>query len=116
MCRQVGIILGRKRRRSGEVDVLLDVFTEMLVRSERGGPHATGVAVLRDDGAHRIAKRPLPARRFVGQNAFFEALAGFDSRATAILGHTRWRTRGSEKNNRNNHPIRTGRVIGTQSQ
>ncbi len=115
MCRQVGIILGRKRRRVPEHDILLDVFTEMLVRSERGGPHATGVAVLRDDGAHRIAKRPLPARRFVGRNAFFEALAGFDNRATAIIGHTRWRTRGSEKNNRNNHPIRAGRVIGTHN-
>ena len=115
MCRQVGIILGRKRRRVPEHDILLEVFTEMLVRSEPGGPHATGVAVLRDDGAHRIAKRPLPARRFIDHNAFFEALAGFDNHARAILGHTRWRTRGSEQNNRNNHPIRAGRVIGTHN-
>jgi glucosamine 6-phosphate synthetase-like amidotransferase/phosphosugar isomerase protein len=115
MCRQVGIILGRKRRRFPEHDILLDIFTEMLWRSERGGPHATGVAVLREDGAHVIAKRPLPARRFVGQNAFFEALAKFDNKATAILGHTRWPTRGSEQNNRNNHPIRAGRVIGTHN-
>lgn len=30
MCRQVGIILGRKRRRFPEHDILLDIFTEML--------------------------------------------------------------------------------------
>jgi glucosamine 6-phosphate synthetase-like amidotransferase/phosphosugar isomerase protein len=115
MCRQVGIILGRKRRRFPEHDILLDIFTEMLWRSERGGPHATGVAVLREDGAHVIAKRPLPARRFIDHNAFFEALARFDNKATAIIGHNRWRTRGTEKNNRNNHPIRAGRVIGTHN-
>jgi glucosamine 6-phosphate synthetase-like amidotransferase/phosphosugar isomerase protein len=115
MCRQVGIILGRKRRRFPEHDILLDIFTEMLWRSERGGPHATGVAVLRDDGNHAIAKRPLPARRFIDHEAFFEALARFDNRATAILGHARWRTRGSEQNNRNNHPIRAGQVIGTHN-
>jgi glucosamine 6-phosphate synthetase-like amidotransferase/phosphosugar isomerase protein len=115
MCRQVGIILGRKRRRFPEHDILLDIFTEMLWRSERGGPHATGVAVLREDGAHVIAKRPLPARRFIDHNAFFEALTRFDNKATAIIGHTRWRTRGTEKNNRNNHPIRAGQVIGTHN-
>jgi len=115
MCRQVGIILGRKRRRFPEPDILLDIFTAMLRRSEGGGPHATGVAVLRDDGAHVIAKRPLPAGRFMDEDAFFGALARFDGRATAILGHTRWRTRGSEQNNRNNHPIRAGQVIGTHN-
>jgi len=31
------------------------------------------------------------------------------------LGHTRWRTRGSEQNNRNNHPLRAGQVIGTHN-
>lgn len=28
------------------------------------------------------------------------------------MGHTRWRARGNEFNNRNNHPIRSGIVIG----
>lgn len=115
MCRQVGIIIGRKRRHSHERDILLDVFTQMLSRSESGGPHATGVAVLRADGAHVVAKSPLPARRFVDQDAFLDALASFDDRATAILGHTRWRTRGSEQNNCNNHPIRAGQAIGTHN-
>lgn len=108
MCRQTGLILGEKRRNARECDVLLDVFTEVLVRSERGGPHATGVAVLRDDGRHAFAKAPVPAREFVGRGEFLDAVGQFDGRATAILGHTRWRTRGSERNNVNNHPVRTG--------
>lgn len=31
------------------------------------------------------------------------------------MGHTRWGTRGNEFNNRNNHPIRAGIVIGTHN-
>lgn len=68
----------------------VDVFTEVLVRSERGGPHSTGVAVRRDDGRHELAKAPLPAREFVGRGEFLDAVGQFDGRATAILGHTRW--------------------------
>ncbi len=105
MCRQTGLILGEKRRSAHECDVLLNVFTEVLVRSESGGPHATGVAVLREDRCHAIAKRPMPARRFVGHAAFIDALAGFDNQATAIIGHNRWRTVGTERSNLNNHPV-----------
>jgi len=108
MCRQTGLILGEKRRGKCECEVLLDVFTEVLVRSERGGPHATGVAVLRDDGQHAFAKAATPAREFVGRNEFLDVVGHFDGRATVVLGHTRWRTRGSERNNVNNHPVRTG--------
>jgi glucosamine 6-phosphate synthetase-like amidotransferase/phosphosugar isomerase protein len=31
------------------------------------------------------------------------------------MGHTRWRTRGSETNSRNNHPIRAGIITGTHN-
>ena len=115
MCRQVGLILGRKRRRFPEPDILLDIFTELLFRSEAGGPHATGLAILRRDGRHVLLKRPLPAHQFIDQPAFFAALARFDGQATAILGHNRWPTCGSEQNHRNNHPLRAGRVIGTHN-
>jgi len=35
-----------------------------------------------------------------------------DNETTCILGHTRWKTRGSEENSFNNQPLRAGRVIG----
>lgn len=35
--------------------------------------------------------------------------------STILLGHTRWRTRGNERVNRNNHPIRAGDIIGTHN-
>jgi hypothetical protein len=36
-----------------------------------------------------------------------------DNRAVLLLGHTRWRTRGDERVNSNNHSIRAGEVIGS---
>ncbi len=44
-----------------------------------------------------------------------DALTEVDDRTTVLMGHTRWRTRGDEANNLNNHPIRAGDVIGTHN-
>ncbi|WP_281291010.1 hypothetical protein [Thiohalocapsa marina] len=44
-----------------------------------------------------------------------ELLGQVDNETTILMGHTRWRTRGNEFNNRNNHPIRAGIVIGTHN-
>src|SRR5690606_14053444 len=34
---------------------------------------------------------------------------------TWLAGHTRWVTRGDATNNRNNHPLRTGSILGTHN-
>ena len=115
MCGQAGIILGRKRRRAEERDHLAWLFTQLLVLNEPRGPHATGVAWLNRDGEHRLFKRPVRASRFVSDKAFHEVVGGVDNRATLLLGHTRWRTRGDENVNENNHPIRAGDILGTHN-
>ncbi len=115
MCGQAGIILGQKRRSAEERDHLAWLFTQLLVLNEPRGPHATGVAWLNRDGEHRLFKRPVRASRFVTDKAFHEVLSGVDNRATLLLGHTRWRTRGDELVNENNHPIRAGDILGTHN-
>ncbi len=115
MCGQAGIILGQKRRRAEERDHLAWLFTQLLVFNEPRGPHATGVAWLKRDGEHRLFKRPVPASQFVSDKAFHEVLSGVDNRTTLLLGHTRWRTRGDEQINENNHPIRAGDILGTHN-
>ena len=115
MCGQAGIILGQKRRRAEERDHLAWLFTQLLVLNERRGPHATGVAWLNRDGEHKLFKRPVRASRFVSDKTFHEVLSGVDNRATLLLGHTRWRTRGDENVNENNHPIRAGDILGTHN-
>ncbi len=115
MCGQVGIVFGRKRRGSAEQDYLCEVFLRLLLHSEARGPHASGLAWLKTDGTHRIVKQPLAARELIYEDAFLDALAEVDVHTTVLMGHTRWRTRGDEANNANNHPIRAGGVIGTHN-
>ena len=113
MCGLAGLILGKKRRRAEERDLLTWQFTRLLVMSEGLGPHATGVAWLNRDGEHALFKRPMRASQLVVDKAFHEVLGAVDNRTTLIMGHARWRTRGDERNNRNNHPIVASGVLGT---
>jgi glucosamine 6-phosphate synthetase-like amidotransferase/phosphosugar isomerase protein len=115
MCGQVGIIFGKKRRRIAEREYLNEVFIRMLLCSEERGPHASGMAWLRTDGDFRLFKRPIRAHRLVRESTFHELMAEVDNQTTILMGHTRWRTRGSEANSRNNHPIRSGIIIGTHN-
>ena len=55
------------------------------------------------------------AQELVYEKQFRELLGQVDNETTILMGHTRWRTRGNEFNNRNNHPIRAGIVIGTHN-
>jgi len=104
MCGLAGVILGRKRRRREELRVIGGVFTELLLLNQRRGTDAAGLAVIRRDGSHRLFKRPGPAVDLVSDKLYWRVL-DLDSKVTVILGHTRQKTRGSERNNRNNHPI-----------
>jgi amidophosphoribosyltransferase len=115
MCGQVGLILGRKRRTRHDLQELRDIFVALLLHSEVRGPHATGMAWLKVDGSHRLAKAPVPAHEWVASPTFQQALAAVDSRTTLLMGHTRWSTRGDPANNRNNHPLHTGVVLGTHN-
>jgi glucosamine 6-phosphate synthetase-like amidotransferase/phosphosugar isomerase protein len=88
-----------------DIEALTDAFTAMLLLSEHRGPHATGVAWVKRDGSMRVAKEPLPARRFVQSGAYLDWLLGVDREITYLMGHTRWPSRGSTRNNEENHPL-----------
>jgi amidophosphoribosyltransferase len=77
--------------------------------------HWARADALSADGSHRIFKRPMRAHELVYEKPFQELLGQVDNETTILMGHTRWRTRGNEFNNRNNHPIRAGIVIGTHN-
>lgn len=104
MCGLAGVILGRKRRRRDELRVIGGVFTELLLLNQSRGTDAAGVAVIRRDGSHRLIKRPGTAANLVAEKLYWRVL-DLDNKVAIILGHTRQKTRGSEHNNQNNHPI-----------
>jgi glucosamine 6-phosphate synthetase-like amidotransferase/phosphosugar isomerase protein len=115
MCGLTGVILGRKQRRATEREYLADLFTGLLELNEARGPHATGAARVNRDGEHALIKQPMRASAFVRVDDYGDFLDGIDNKTTLLMGHTRWRTRGCERNNRNNHPIRAIDVIGSHN-
>ena len=106
MCGLTGAIISNlSKRRVKDIEALADVFTTMLLLSEHRGPHATGVAWVKRDGAMQVAKEPLPARQFVQSGAYLDWLLGVDRQVTYLMGHTRWPSRGHVLNPDENHPI-----------
>jgi amidophosphoribosyltransferase len=83
----------------------LETFSRLLLLSEPRGPHATGVAWIAGDGAYQVEKAPMPARQFVLTPGYLDWLAAVPTDVTALLGHTRWPTRGTVHDPANNHPL-----------
>ncbi len=113
MCGLTGVILQTKRRRKAERDEIGRIFTELLILNQARGKDATGIAMIRRDGTYSLFKRPGPAAKLVMEDKYAEVIGRLDNGTTCILGHTRLKTRGTEMNSANNHPIRAGNVIGT---
>jgi len=104
MCGQLGIMFGNGERDRNQIEHLTDIFTELLLQSETRGFHATGIGWVNRDGEHRVYKQPVPAHEFVVSQVYEDMLARVDNRTTILMGHTRWKTRGSQQDNANNHP------------
>lgn len=115
MCGQAGIILGRKRRSAGEREELVQMFTQLLILNEARGHHATGIAKMQDSGHWAILKDAVRARDFIGYEDYWKIVESINDKTTLVAGHTRWATQGKPENNRNNHPIMVGSIIGTHN-
>ena len=114
MCGLTGVILGRKRRRRDELLAIRSAFTGLLLLNQKRGHHATGVAVLRKDGSAAVFKHPVAACSLIQAENYWHTLEP-DNAVTVILGHTRYKTRGSERRNVNNHPLETAACLGTHN-
>jgi len=114
MCGLTGVILGRKRRTRDELLSIRTLFTGLLLLNQKRGHHATGIAVLRRDGSATVFKRPVAASSLIQAEDYWHTLEP-DNAVTVILGHTRFKTQGSERRNANNHPLETAACLGTHN-
>lgn len=78
----------------------------LLLGIESRGRHATGVAYV-DGDCPVLHKAPITATNFVKKAAF-----GIPSEARVAILHTRYGTQGAATDNRNNHPIDVGGILG----
>lgn len=113
MCGQFGILMEDADRFPEQVRRLTHIFTDLMLLSEARGFHATGVGLVNRDGQHCVHKRPVPAHEFAQDPQYHAVLSQLDSRTTLLIGHTRWKTQGTQYDNRNNHPLETGKAFGT---
>jgi glucosamine 6-phosphate synthetase-like amidotransferase/phosphosugar isomerase protein len=107
-------------RTQADYEGIQQAFTEMLVRCESRGRSATGLILSRHDfskGKPRvhILKAPLRAKEFVQMQEYKNLIKLIDRDAFFIIGHTRAVTQGSAHDNKNNHPHRTGGILGVHN-
>lgn len=121
MCGIVGVLrygaLGDKDNRNSA----LYLATTLLELTENRGKDATGVAALFDDGnffGQKMAVRSSDfVARFGGSDGDFDGLQAvlrdYDAASLrTIIGHCRKKSVGGAFDNVNNHPIKTGNIIG----
>lgn len=115
MCGLTGIILGKKERTQVELAFIKALFTSMFSLSEDRGPHASGIITLSKTGKTSLYKLPLSPSRLISLGGYGRVLGTVTNETTAILGHSRWKTVGTEFNNNNNQPLVIGKVVGTHN-
>ena len=99
---------------------LVDTLVDLTICTEVRGTHATGIVVINkvSNGlttATPVSKMPLKASEYM-PNQGRKFLNNFiDKNTWAVITHCRFGTHGSEQDNRNNHPIRVGNVVGVHN-
>lgn len=121
MCAIFGLIFqnGHKPLNSDKMKTIVKrLFLENMSR----GRDASGVAYVTGHSIE-VVKTNLPANEFISMKEYAEAENKYmdlvnnktNNGLISILGHCRWKTKGSEKNNDNNHPIVHGNIVGTHN-
>ena len=113
MCGIAGILLSKTKNHDPEK--LCDLFTANLIANEIRGKEASGALVVQNDCSWYLEKAALSATEFTQTDAYKKLLSRVNNNTALILGHTRHPTKGSPKNNHNNHPIVRGNTIGVHN-
>lgn len=97
-------------RKFGKTPIDAEQIKTFLCALEERGNHAAGI-VLQTGDVQAILKDDVPAHTFVARKEFDEFLAEHLKPETEIvLGHTRAATKGTPRNNVNNHPLGVGKT------
>ncbi len=97
------------------------MFKQMLVSSQRRGSAATGIVISYWDPQHKknkvkVYRAPVSAQEMVSSKEYGEMEKLIDNNMNFIFAHTRAVTGNAPAhNNWNNHPHRSGRIIGVHN-
>ena len=95
---------------------LRNLTRRLLVASQERGRNASGLCVLSGDKASMF-KLNIPAGDLIKENEYSKVIGrvSYSRRLRAVLGHTRFKTKGNQIYNVNNHPIKANKVIGVHN-
>lgn len=99
MCGIVGMV-----GRPNNPEQSYNLITNLLKETKRRGRDATGHFSVNLSGDCEMFKLPVAADQYTRLNPWQRVASG----TMALIGHARWTTHGSAKNNDNNHPFVTG--------
>ncbi len=98
-----------------EVRYILD---NLLIESQIRGRDASGVAFVSQNEVV-VTKNNICASDLIETDIYKKSaekcIHMSDNRPTIILGHTRFKTKGTPENHHNNHPIVTNKVVGVHN-
>lgn len=88
----------------------------LLEESQVRGTDAAGLFVLSNSNLHMF-KNNVSARTLISDSRYSDLMNNIKSTSSFryAIGHTRCKTKGDQKYNVNNHPIRAGNVIGVHN-
>ena len=117
MCGILGVCLDITASRSADDILRLKTdFAGLLAAAEVRGTDAAGVYIVNKDSEIVYHKAPVAGSVLADDETFWKMLDDFVSEKTvAIIGHTRFATHGSPKDNDNNHPILDAPIIGVHN-
>jgi glucosamine 6-phosphate synthetase-like amidotransferase/phosphosugar isomerase protein len=93
---------------------LRTLTSKLLLAAEMRGKDASGVAILTGNDVV-VYKAPLNASRLLKTNGYENVSTKINADFHAIIGHARAQTKGTYKNNRNNHPIIADKIVGVHN-
>lgn len=100
--------------------MMIDIVDDLFSQAEQRGRTSAGVAVVSNKEI-KVIKKNIQASSFIQRKEYksfmSEAVSHDDSDegTLSIIGHCRYRTKGSELNNDNNHPIITDSMVGVHN-
>lgn len=102
---------------------LTEMISNIFIEGESHGKTAAGMAIVTNIRIS-IIKNNVRGAAFVETDDFKDAVKTLvcdvlrtksDEKLLSIIGHCRLKTKGTEKNNSNNHPISAGKIVGVHN-
>lgn len=114
MCGLAGVLLSKNKRTKEQYKDITDIFQGALDSAKSRGRHASGYVKVSEQG-YDLFKRPISSNVLIKTHLHKELMFDVNDDTNALLGHTRYATQGKPEVNKNNHPIRAGKIIGTHN-